>query len=158
MSCAAGRRCAVPDDTPGPPRFTNHQCRGVCGQYLHGNCGVVDPRGTSEMHRICHTCATPRESETSGAGTAGAQSEKHNNNKWTKATDFYSRSKTVSQDTWFISQHRYRECTTCLRWVQCSPTNRLSSGWSRPKVLTLAALCDMNNTLFLTFLAAVSWD
>ena len=47
--------------------------------------------------------------------------------------------------------------TTCLRWVQCSPTNRLSSGWSQPKVLTLAALCDMNNTLFLT-LAAVSWD
>ena len=68
MPCAAGRRWAVPDDTPGPPRFTNHQCRGVCGQYLHGNCGVVDPRGTSEMHRICHTCATSRESETSGAG------------------------------------------------------------------------------------------
>ena len=75
MPCAAGRRCAVPDDTPGPPRFTNHQCRGVCGQYLHGNCGVVDPRGTSEIHRICHTCATSRESDTSGAGTAGAQSE-----------------------------------------------------------------------------------
>ena len=81
MPCAAGRRCAVPDDTPGPPRFTNHQCRGVCGRYLHGNCGVVDPRGTSEMHRICHTCSTSRESETLGAGTAGAQSEKHNNNK-----------------------------------------------------------------------------
>ena len=31
------------------------------------------------------------------------------------------------------------------------------SGWSQPKVLTLAALCDVNNTLFLT-LAAVSWD
>ena len=76
MPCAAGRRCAVSDDTPGPPRFTNHQCRGVCGQYLHGNCGVVDPRGTSEMYRICHTCATSRERESSGAGTAGAQSEK----------------------------------------------------------------------------------
>ena len=35
--------------------------------------------------------------------------------------------------------------------------NQLSSGWSQPKVLTLAALCDMNNTLFLT-LEAVSWD
>ena len=45
-----------------------------CGHYLHGNCGVVDPRGTREMNRICHTCATSRESETSGAGTAGAQS------------------------------------------------------------------------------------
>ena len=46
-----------------PTEFTSHQCRGVCGQYLHGICGVVDPLGTSEMHRICHTCATFRESE-----------------------------------------------------------------------------------------------
>ncbi|CAB1113870.1 unnamed protein product [Ectocarpus sp. CCAP 1310/34] len=46
MPCAAGSRCtAVPDHTPGPPAFTNHQCRGVCGQYLHGTCGVVDPQG-----------------------------------------------------------------------------------------------------------------
>ena len=33
---------------------------------------MVDPRGTSEMHRIRHTCATSRESETSGAGSSGA--------------------------------------------------------------------------------------
>ena len=47
MPCAAGSRCqAVPDHTPGPPDFTNHRSRGVCGQYLHGNCGVVDPCGT----------------------------------------------------------------------------------------------------------------
>ena len=45
MPCAAGKRCTQPDDTPGPPRFTTHQCRGACGQYLHGNCGVVDPQG-----------------------------------------------------------------------------------------------------------------
>lgn len=77
MPCAAGSRCtAVPDHTPAPPKFTNHQCRGVCGQYLHGTCGVVDPLGTSEMHRICNTCVTSRERETSGAGTAGAQPEK----------------------------------------------------------------------------------
>ena len=77
MPCAAGSRCtAAPDNTPGPPHFTNHKCPGVCGQYLHGNCGVVDPRGTSEMHRICHTCATSRESETRGAGSSGAQPEK----------------------------------------------------------------------------------
>ncbi|CAB1117873.1 unnamed protein product [Ectocarpus sp. CCAP 1310/34] len=61
MPCAAGSRCtAVPDHTPGPPAFTNHQCRGVCGQYLHGTCGVVDPQGTSEMHRICHNCLSSR--------------------------------------------------------------------------------------------------
>ncbi|CAB1112921.1 unnamed protein product [Ectocarpus sp. CCAP 1310/34] len=76
MPCAAGDPCTVPDDTPGPPHFTIHKCSGVCGQYLRGICGVVDPLGTTEVHRICHTCAASRERETSGAGTAGAQPEK----------------------------------------------------------------------------------
>ena len=33
------------------------------GSTLHATCGVVNPLGTSEMHRICHTWATSRESE-----------------------------------------------------------------------------------------------
>ncbi|CAB1113807.1 unnamed protein product [Ectocarpus sp. CCAP 1310/34] len=60
MPCAAGSRCtAVPDHTPGPPAFTNHQCRGVCGQYLHGTCGVVDPQGTSEIIASATTACPP---------------------------------------------------------------------------------------------------
>ncbi|CAB1100159.1 unnamed protein product [Ectocarpus sp. CCAP 1310/34] len=44
-------------------------------------CGVVDPLGTTEVHRICHTCAASRERETSGAGTAGAQPEKNGSSR-----------------------------------------------------------------------------
>ena len=76
MPCAAASRCkAVPDHTPGPPDFTNHPCK-VCGKYLHGTCGVADPLGESEMHRVCHTCLSSRGRETSGADTAGGKSEK----------------------------------------------------------------------------------
>ena len=70
MPCAAASHCrAVPDHTPGPPDFTNHPCK-VCGKYLHGTCGVADPLGESEMHRVCHTCLSSRGRENSGADTA----------------------------------------------------------------------------------------
>ena len=76
MPCASASRCkAVPDDTPGPTDFTNHRCK-VSGKYLHGTCGVADPLGESEMHRVCHTCLSSRGRETSGADTAGGKSEK----------------------------------------------------------------------------------
>ena len=71
MPCAAASRCkAVPDHTSGPPDFTNYP-RKVCVKYLHGTCGVADPLGESEMHRVCHTCLISHGRETSGADTAG---------------------------------------------------------------------------------------
>lgn len=81
MPCAAGSRCtAVADNTPGPPHFTNHPCK-ACGKYLHGTCGVVDPLGESEMHRVCHNCESSRCRKTSGAGTAGGRSEKRDSSQ-----------------------------------------------------------------------------
>ena len=76
VPCAAASRCkAVPDHSPGPPDCTNHPCK-VCGKYLHGTCGVPDPLGETDMHRVCHTRLSSRGRETSGADTAGGKSDK----------------------------------------------------------------------------------
>ena len=77
MPCAAGSKCAVvPDHTPGPPNFTTHRCR-VCQVYLHGICGLADPRGDNEMQRVCHGCFNPDKRNRSIAGSvAGAASSK----------------------------------------------------------------------------------
>lgn len=85
MPCAAGNRCAcVPDHTPAPPDFTRHPCR-VCAGYLHGMCGVVDPLGDSEMHRVCHNCANSGGRKTSREQPAEGQPEKRRCNGSTRA-------------------------------------------------------------------------
>ncbi|CAM9832830.1 unnamed protein product, partial [Discosporangium mesarthrocarpum] len=50
MLCAASSRCCIPNQTHGPPFFSGHKC-GDCEGYLHGICGVVDPRFDNEMKR-----------------------------------------------------------------------------------------------------------
>ncbi|CAB1104997.1 unnamed protein product [Ectocarpus sp. CCAP 1310/34] len=51
-------------------------CR-VCGSYLHGLCGVHDPLGDNEMHRVCHRCVnSSNRKESSTDSTAWAASSK----------------------------------------------------------------------------------
>ncbi|CAM9811239.1 unnamed protein product [Pylaiella littoralis] len=77
MPCAVGPRCEMDlDHTPCPPNFTIHKCR-VCGGYLHGICGLVDPLGDNEMHRVCHGCVNSnKRSESSAGSAAGVASSK----------------------------------------------------------------------------------
>lgn len=77
MPCAAGSLCKVkPDHTPAPPLFTDHQCH-ACGSYLHGLCGLPDPRGDNETQRICHGCVNSNNrKEPSVDSDAGAASSK----------------------------------------------------------------------------------
>ena len=72
MPCAAGSRCVrVPDHTPVAPGFTKHPCR-ICGGYLHGMCGVVEPESDSEMQPVCHSCVNTGGGKISGADTSAA--------------------------------------------------------------------------------------
>ena len=58
MPCAAGEVCKLPDVeliAPDGRDCCGHECRGGCGDKLHGICGEVeDPDGDSPTHRVCH--------------------------------------------------------------------------------------------------------
>ena len=64
MPCAAGSLCALkPDDTSGPPHFTNH--------------GVKDTLSDSEMHRVCHPCVTSTFRKESGEEANSSAGDKN---------------------------------------------------------------------------------
>ena len=51
MPCAAGVRCKLPGQTPGPPFYTIDKCR-KCRGYLHGICGEKDPIEDDDCKRM----------------------------------------------------------------------------------------------------------
>ena len=56
MPCAAGELCHLPARTPEPP--DGQECRGGCGDRLHGCCGEIESEAGHEYHRLCHTCSS----------------------------------------------------------------------------------------------------
>ncbi|CAN0087762.1 unnamed protein product [Ascophyllum nodosum] len=52
MLCAAGVRCKLPRQTPGPPFYIIHKCR-KCRGYLHGVCGEKDPIEDDDCKHVC---------------------------------------------------------------------------------------------------------
>ena len=77
MPCAAGSLCALkPDHTPGSSHFLNHECR-VCGDFLHGLCGVKDPLSDNKMHRVCHPCVTSTTRKDSGDESNSSAGDKY---------------------------------------------------------------------------------
>ena len=52
MPCAAGVRCKLPGQTPGPPFYRIHKCRKSRG-YLNGICGESDPLEDDDCKRVC---------------------------------------------------------------------------------------------------------
>lgn len=71
MPCAAGQHCKAPEQTPGPPHYTQHKCR-KCGKYVHGMCGVQDPESSNECHRICGLKCLPAAQQPAGKGKGAA--------------------------------------------------------------------------------------
>ena len=53
MPCAAGVRCKVPGQTPGPPFYTIDKCR-KCRGYLHT--GLFAERRTPSKTMIANVC------------------------------------------------------------------------------------------------------
>ena len=70
MPCAAGQHCKAPEQTPGPPHYTQHKCR-KCGKYVHGMCAVQDPE-SSKCHRICGLKCLPAAQQRAGKGKPAA--------------------------------------------------------------------------------------
>ena len=58
MPYAAGVRCKLPGQTPGPPSYTIHKCRKSRG-YLHGICGEKDPIENDDCKRVCEGHRSP---------------------------------------------------------------------------------------------------
>ena len=52
MLCAAGVRCKLSGQTPGPPFCTVHVCR-KCRGCLHGICGEKDTIEDDDCKRVC---------------------------------------------------------------------------------------------------------
>ena len=63
VPCAAGELCNLADVELIAPngRECGHECRGGCGDRLHGMCGEVeDTDSDNPNNRICHTCISKR--------------------------------------------------------------------------------------------------
>ena len=72
MPCAAGVRCKLPGQTPGPPFYTIHKCRKSRG-YLHGICGEKGPIEDDDCKRVCEGHCLPESQRRAEEGSKDAR-------------------------------------------------------------------------------------